>query len=192
MKHHFFTHWITCLAHKPTTTDAIWIPMHGGAHPISYHAASTIRPYAFLAAQRLTNVLRVLTRKYFPFCSSQWTGKQGSSFYPTHRWNELRNLLWLFAVTRIWTHSIRSGEAMAMFLAGVPAETIQLVGRWRSHAFLRYIRVQVQQLTRGVTTTLTRNPEFLTIGQGWLQRTKLAVPRMDYREKETTKGKRIH
>ena len=32
----------------------------------------------------------------------------------------------------IGTHSIRSGVAMAMHLAGVPSETIQLVGRWRS------------------------------------------------------------
>ena len=30
MKNLFLTHWITCLAHKPTKTDAIWIPMHGG------------------------------------------------------------------------------------------------------------------------------------------------------------------
>ena len=75
-------HWITCLAHKPATTDAIWIPMHGGgAHPISYHA-SAIRPYAFLAAQRLTHVLWVLTRKHFPFCSRPWTGERGAVSTP--------------------------------------------------------------------------------------------------------------
>jgi hypothetical protein len=49
---------------------------------------------------------------------------------------------------------------MAMFLAGVPAETIQLIGRWKSQTFMRYIRAQVQQLTRGVVTEMTTNPEF--------------------------------
>jgi hypothetical protein len=71
-----------------------------------------------------------------------------------------------FSVSKIGTHSIRAGAATAMFLAGVPAETIQLIGRWRSQTFLRYIRIQVQLLTKGVATEMTANPEFLTIGQG--------------------------
>jgi hypothetical protein len=70
-----------------------------------------------------------------------------------------------FPISKIGTHSLRSGAATAMFLAGVPAETIQLIGRWRSQTFLRYIRIQVQQLTRGVATDMTTNPDFLTIGQ---------------------------
>jgi hypothetical protein len=42
-----------------------------------------------------------------------------------------------FPVDRIGTHSIRAGAAMAMFLAGVPCETIQLIGRWRSRTFMK-------------------------------------------------------
>ena len=68
-----------------------------------------------------------------------------------------------FPATRLGTHSLRAGAAMAMFLAGVPAETIQLIGRWKSQTFMRYIRAQVQQLTRGVATGMTTNPEFFTI-----------------------------
>jgi hypothetical protein len=52
---------------------------------------------------------------------------------------------------------------MAMFLAGVPVETIQLIGRWRSQTFMRYIRIQVQQMTRGVADEMTTNPSFFTI-----------------------------
>ena len=52
-----------------------------------------------------------------------------------------------FPVLKIGTHSLRAGAATAMFLAGVPAETIQLIGRWRGQTFLRYIRIQVPQLT---------------------------------------------
>ena len=64
-----------------------------------------------------------------------------------------------FPVSKIGTkHSLRVGAATAVFLAGVPTETIQLIGRWRSQTFLRYIRIQVQQLTRGgVATEMTTN-----------------------------------
>ena len=68
-----------------------------------------------------------------------------------------------FAVDRLGTHSIRSGAATAMFLAGMPAETTQLIGRWRSQTFLKYIPAEVQQLTRGVTEGMTTNPNFFTI-----------------------------
>jgi len=34
------------------------------------------------------------------------------------------------------THSIRSGAAMSMYLAGVPVFTIMLIGRWSSDAFV--------------------------------------------------------
>ena len=68
-----------------------------------------------------------------------------------------------FPASRIGTHSLRAGAAMAMFLAGVPVETIQLIGRWRSQTFMRYIRIQVQQMTKGVAEVMTANPDFFTI-----------------------------
>ena len=52
---------------------------------------------------------------------------------------------------------------MAMFLAGVPVERIQLIGRWRSQTFMRFIRIQVQQMTKGVADVMTANPNFFTI-----------------------------
>ena len=63
----------------------------------------------------------------------------------------------------IGTHSIRSGAAMAMYLAGVPSETIQLVGRWRSRTFMRYLRIQVPDSTLGVTARMTNRQTFYTI-----------------------------
>ena len=91
-----------------------------------------------------------------------------------------------FPISKIRTHSIRAGAATTMFLAGVPAETIQLIGRWRSQTFLRYIRIQVQQLTCGVATNMTTNPEFLTIGQDGKGRTNKAFQE----EKKGTKDDR--
>ncbi|KAI2507882.1 hypothetical protein MHU86_6540 [Fragilaria crotonensis] len=64
---------------------------------------------------------------------------------------------------RIGTHSIRSGAAMAMHLAGVPSETIQMVGRWRSRTFMRYLRIQVPDTTIGVATRMTNRQTFFTV-----------------------------
>jgi len=52
-----------------------------------------------------------------------------------------------FTELEIGLHSIRSGGAMAMFLSGVSMIIIQRVGRWRSDAFLEYIRDQVESFT---------------------------------------------
>ena len=70
-----------------------------------------------------------------------------------------------FKAESIGTHSLRSGAATAMFIAGVPAETIQLIGRWKSQTFLRYIRTQVQELTQGVASGMIECPDFFTIGR---------------------------
>jgi hypothetical protein len=64
---------------------------------------------------------------------------------------------------RIGTHSIRLGAAMAMHLAGVPSETIQMVGRWRSRTFMRYLRIQVPDTTLGVATRMTNRQTFFTV-----------------------------
>ncbi|KAL3809165.1 hypothetical protein ACHAXA_004664 [Cyclostephanos tholiformis] len=53
-----------------------------------------------------------------------------------------------FEPNEIGTHSLWSGAAMEMYLAGVPVYTIMLIGRWSSDAFLRYIRKQVEQFSR--------------------------------------------
>jgi hypothetical protein len=66
-----------------------------------------------------------------------------------------------FSAERIGTHSIRVRAAMAMYLAGVHCETIQLVGRSRSRTFVEYLRIQVPATTRGVTTMMTSLQVFL-------------------------------
>jgi hypothetical protein len=63
----------------------------------------------------------------------------------------------------IGTYPIRSGAAMAMYLAGVPSESIQLVGRWRSRTFVRYLCIQVPDLTLGVTARMTNRQTFYMI-----------------------------
>jgi hypothetical protein len=52
---------------------------------------------------------------------------------------------------------------MAMFLAGVPYETIQLISRWRSRPFMKYLSIQVTASTQGVTTKMTSLDSFFTV-----------------------------
>ena len=61
------------------------------------------------------------------------------------------------------THSIRSGAAMALTLAGYPAFRVMLVGRWSSDAFLKYIREQVAQFSKGIASKMTNNMDFRNV-----------------------------
>lgn len=55
---------------------------------------------------------------------------------------------------RVGLHSIRASAAMAMCLAGVPSYIIMLIGRWASAAFLFYIRKQIEEFSKGVSSKM--------------------------------------
>ena len=40
---------------------------------------------------------------------------------------------------------------MAMYLGGLPVYAIQLIGRWSSDSFMKYIQKQIKELTLGVS-----------------------------------------
>ena len=60
-----------------------------------------------------------------------------------------------FQPQNVGTHSIRTSFAMQLFLAGVKDFTIMLMGRWKSLAFLRYIRPQVQQFSKNLSDLMS-------------------------------------
>ncbi len=68
-----------------------------------------------------------------------------------------------FTPTEIGLHSLRSGAAMTMFLAGIPTSTIKLMGRWASEAFMDYIRPQVEKFSSLVSKAMIANPSYFTI-----------------------------
>ena len=55
-------------------------------------------------------------------------------------------------------HSFRIGAATSAALAGVEDSTIQLLGRWQSSAFLRYVRTPHEKLAAALATQGRRNP----------------------------------
>ena len=59
--------------------------------------------------------------------------------------------------SEIGTHSMQSGAAMAMFLDNTPVFLIMLVGRWSSDAFLKYIRKQVLETCKGISSRMIKN-----------------------------------
>ncbi len=59
-----------------------------------------------------------------------------------------------FSPSEIGLHSARSGAAMTMYLADIPVFTMMLLGRWSSDAFLRYIRKQVQEFSKNVSSNV--------------------------------------
>ena len=65
----------------------------------------------------------------------------------------------------IGTHSNRSAAAMAMFLDDTPVFMIMLVGRWSSDAFLKYIRRQVLEFSKGISRRMIKCDTFFTIPQ---------------------------
>ena len=68
-----------------------------------------------------------------------------------------------FAPEDVGTHSIRSSFAMFLHLQKVDPDRIMLQGRWRSRAFLDYIRPQVEAFSKGLSTIMTSSNDFYTI-----------------------------
>ena len=67
-----------------------------------------------------------------------------------------------FIASDIGCHSLRSGAAMAMKLAGISEFTIMIIGRWKSMAFLDYIRKQVAQFSLNLSGRMLTHANFFT------------------------------
>jgi hypothetical protein len=62
--------------------------------------------------------------------------------------------------TSIGTHSVRSGAAMALYLANEHPHRIMLLGRWSSDAFLLYIRPEVLSSFSSLSNSMIQNEDF--------------------------------
>ena len=68
-----------------------------------------------------------------------------------------------FSHKEVGTHSIWSGFAIELYMDKVYLKTIIIMGQWASSAFLRYNRIQVSDLSKGISTLMTNNHAFYTI-----------------------------
>jgi hypothetical protein len=61
-----------------------------------------------------------------------------------------------YDLKRIGSHSLRSGGAMHLKLAGHDNDIIMKLGRWTSNTYLHYIQSQIGELTAGIATDMAR------------------------------------
>jgi hypothetical protein len=69
-----------------------------------------------------------------------------------------------YTLNLIGSHSLRSGGAIHLKLAGYDDDMVKKLGRWSSNTYLRYIQSQIGQLTTGVATNMARILRFHNVG----------------------------
>ena len=69
-------------------------------------------------------------------------------------------------IDRVDTHSLRSGGANALSLAGFSDREIQKMGRWRSATFKEYIREELACFSKGMSRKMKRRFAFVNIAGG--------------------------
>ena len=68
-----------------------------------------------------------------------------------------------FSHKKVGTHSLWSGFDMELFPAKFYPETIMIMGKRAINAFLRYICIQVSDLSKGISNLVTNKQAFYTI-----------------------------
>ena len=68
-----------------------------------------------------------------------------------------------FSHKGLGTQSIWSGFAMELYLAKVYPKTVMIMGIWAISAFLRYIRIQVSDLSKVISILMTNKQTLYTI-----------------------------
>lgn len=69
-------------------------------------------------------------------------------------------------VERVDTHSLRSGGANALALAGYSDTQIQKMGRWRGATFKEYIREELTSFSAGMSTSMKQKFNFVNVAAG--------------------------
>ena len=120
---------------------------HGrSGHAVACPVLTTIRRVLFLRAQHLP-----LTSPLCTYVHSRPTPLTSNHITSLLR-EAARSLLTLgFAPTDVNARSLRAGGAMALLCGRVDADTIRLVGRWRSDAMFRYLHAQALPLIRDLS-----------------------------------------
>lgn len=68
-----------------------------------------------------------------------------------------------FGPLDVGTHSIRSSFSIMLHVQCISSEKIMLQGRWRSTAFLTYIRAQVTKFSDGLSDKIVHNKNFYSV-----------------------------
>ena len=82
------------------------------------------------------------------------------------RWAAMKDGLFEkgYSQSRVSSHSLRAGGAMALKLNGEADSTIKIMGRWSSDTFITYIHSQIGALTAGLSIKMAREIMFHNVG----------------------------
>jgi hypothetical protein len=137
--------------------DAItqWRTTHDTLCPVRQWAALVQRIWAYPGATAKTPVSAVSQHNRITHITSANIVHALQDALKTYGEDRLR-----INIDEVGTHSIRSGAAMAMYLGGVPVFAIQMIGRWSSDSFMRYIRKQIEEFTYDVSQKMLTMQHF--------------------------------
>jgi hypothetical protein len=85
-----------------------------------------------------------------------------------------------FPIDRIDTHSLRSGGANALALAGYSDTQIQKMGRWKGPTFKEYIREELHVFLQGMSRDMKQKFQFVNISGGVFHDVTLEVVATEY------------
>ena len=85
-------------------------------------------------------------------------------------------------IQRVNTHSLRSGGANALSLAGYSDTQIQKMGRWRGATFKEYIREELVRFSKGVSTDMKKTFRFVNVAGNAFHDITNTVVLLDYND----------
>ena len=94
-------------------------------------------------------------------------------------------------IQRINTHSLRSGGANALALAGYSDTQIQKMGRWKGATFKEYIRGELACFSMGMSTDMKRKFNFVNIAGNAFYDVTDSILTADEAQGTTGKGNRV-
>ena len=68
-----------------------------------------------------------------------------------------------FSQKEVGIPSLWSGFSMELFIYKLYPETLMIMGRWSRSSFLRCIHIQVSNLSKGMSTLMTKKQSFYKI-----------------------------
>lgn len=146
--------WKGVCVHQEANGDAIHCPVRALARRYLHIRNHTNDPNTFLSAFFVNNTRFDVTDN-----DIRHSLKRAATLlnYPANKG---------IPITRIDTHSLRSGGANALSLAGYSDREIQKMGRWRSATFKEYIREELACFSAGMSKQMKRKFAFVNIAGG--------------------------
>jgi len=70
-----------------------------------------------------------------------------------------------FDESKVGSHSLRAGGAMALYITKHSAMEIQRAGRWTSTTFMEYIHGQLDVVSKGLTQAMSQSVPFINMAR---------------------------